>query len=476
MSTLGKVLAVLNVLAALALGALIAMDYGKRESWAYSVFRYDLAIQGLPLNKEETGPDGRPAVNLLGKQTQQELFAQAGGQPVLTQVDEVAAVEQRVQAKIQEAGEDKPKQIVAYARFLTPLATSNAQREEYLACQKHLADADAMNKLKTQLDAAFSWAVEIVRRDKRQRTFPEAFEEGLRYVRGEPTRPFSRAMVKALAREPDKVPQVFQNALRALRPDAPPQQVAAAQLQILQGLRGDAGNQRPQLIEAAFADALESVRADYAEQLKSAFEAAKTGQRKLAAADGTTSTKKDDPEEQRQAIAHVLFAMLGPLAEEGAAGEEAKADLSQTPAFRRFLVVVGLEHGVREINQAAQTLARITYELENEMERDLSDFADAQQELLTVVQDQASRYEVRRAMLEHKRNQLATQQELVRKRQAEITRLEGEIATARQATVAQREELKKMSQGLFDLRLQLRDATTKNQELEKKLRELEGVR
>src|SRR5262249_42499318 len=162
--------------------------------------------------------------------------------------------------------------IVAYARFLTPLATSNAQREEYLACQKHLADADAMNKLKTQLDAAFSWAVEIVRRDKRQRTFPEAFEEGLRYVRGEPTRPFSRGRVKALAREPDKVPQVFQNALRGLRPDAPPQQVAAAQLQILQGLRGDASKQRPQLIDEAFAEALESVRADYEEQLKSAFE------------------------------------------------------------------------------------------------------------------------------------------------------------------------------------------------------------
>src|SRR5262249_43192191 len=165
MSTLGKVLAVLNILAALALGALIAMDYGKRESWAYSVFRYDLAIQGLPLNKEEPGPDGRPAVNLLGKQTLQELFAQAGGQPVLTQVEEVAAVEQKVQAKIQEAGEDKAKQTAAYARLLVPLATSNTQREEYLACKKHLADADATNKLKVQLESAFRWAVEILRRD-----------------------------------------------------------------------------------------------------------------------------------------------------------------------------------------------------------------------------------------------------------------------------------------------------------------------
>ena len=36
-----------------ALVALFAMDYGKRQAWAYSVFRHDLLLQGLPLDDQE---------------------------------------------------------------------------------------------------------------------------------------------------------------------------------------------------------------------------------------------------------------------------------------------------------------------------------------------------------------------------------------------------------------------------------------
>src|SRR5215471_11112220 len=57
MSMLGKVLACLNVLVAIALAVLVALDYGKRQAWAYSVFRHDLAVKGIPLNPEELGPD-----------------------------------------------------------------------------------------------------------------------------------------------------------------------------------------------------------------------------------------------------------------------------------------------------------------------------------------------------------------------------------------------------------------------------------
>jgi hypothetical protein len=161
--------------------------------------------------------------------------------------------------------------------------------------------------------------------------------------------------------------------------------------------------------------------------------------------------------------------MVEPLAEEegGAAQPGANPDLEQTQAFRRFLTVVGLQNGIRAINENAQTLARISYELSVEMDRERSDFAAAQQDFLAIVQDQASRYAALNALLEHKRAQAAQQKALVDQREKEIKMLQEEIASARQGTAAKREELKKMSQALFELRLQLRDATTKNQEFEK---------
>ncbi len=171
--------------------------------------------------------------------------------------------------------------------------------------------------------------------------------------------------------------------------------------------------------------------------------------------------------------------MVGPLAEEGAGGggqPGAAVELDQTQEFRRFVTVVGLEHAVHAINENAQTLARIAYELSVDMERERGDFAASQQEFLALVQDEASRYGSLKSLLDHKRAQANQQQELVRQREMEIQKLQNEIAQARQATAAKREELKKMSQALFELRLQMRDATARNQELEKTIRGLEEGR
>jgi hypothetical protein len=378
-------------------------------------------------------------------------------------------------------GDDKAKQAATYARYLIPLALTNPQREEYIACRTHLANEDAVKRLKEQLGQAFQWSVEILRKDARQRTFPEAFDDGLRYVRGEPTRPFDRAFVKALSHNLENMPQIFQGAFKALPqnlqnlpPQQQQQQLGAMQVRILQGLRGNNGNWDA-LINETFDEALESIRADYQAQLENAFNEAKSGQR--AARTEAGDTKKSDADEQRQVIARLLLAMVEPLTEDEAGGQEgAKTAPEQTQAFQRFLVVVGLQNGIRAINENAQTLARISYELGIEMDRERGDFAAAQQEFLALVQDEASRYGALRTLLEHKRNQVNKQQELVQQRTREIQKLQDEIAAARQATASQREELKKMSQGLFELRLQLRDATEKNQELEKTIRGLEEGR
>jgi hypothetical protein len=145
MSLFGKILAILNVLVALAFTFLALMDYSKRQSWAYSVFLHDLAIDGLPLNKEEVGLDGRPRVDDLGPETQQELFRQSGGQPVLTQVDEVTRLRGVIQAKLDQSDLEVPDPFNAKAKplklatpsqriawALVPLTRKVSKREELL--------------------------------------------------------------------------------------------------------------------------------------------------------------------------------------------------------------------------------------------------------------------------------------------------------------------------------------------------------
>jgi hypothetical protein len=144
MSLLGKILAILNVMAALAFTFLALADYSKRQSWAYSVFRHDLAIDGLPLDKDELGLDGRPRVDDLGKETQEDVFRQVGGQPVTTQVEEVARLRSVMQSKLdqpdlQVADPLNPKAPLKlstpaqrYAWAMLPLTRTANKREELL--------------------------------------------------------------------------------------------------------------------------------------------------------------------------------------------------------------------------------------------------------------------------------------------------------------------------------------------------------
>ena len=128
MSLFGKILAFLNVLAAVAFFSLAAMDWGKRQAWAYDLYRHDLAIIGLPVNEDETDKDGVLRVEGLTQKTLQEMFQQVGGNPVKTQRQEVEAVRSRLQAKLEET-DPKETKLQKQAKFLLPLAQSASRRE-----------------------------------------------------------------------------------------------------------------------------------------------------------------------------------------------------------------------------------------------------------------------------------------------------------------------------------------------------------
>lgn len=117
-------LVVLNILAALAFVWMAALAQSKR-SWAYEVYRYDLALQGLPVDDQEKDLDGRPLVNNLSDATLRSLFE--GRQPVRTQ-------QQAVEAKYSELtgivnGMQEPQKRERLVALLRALARSGAERD-----------------------------------------------------------------------------------------------------------------------------------------------------------------------------------------------------------------------------------------------------------------------------------------------------------------------------------------------------------
>ena len=93
MSIFGKVLAFLNILAALGFLLFAILDWGARANWQYTNWRYDLYSNGLPLDNTEKTLDGDRIDEMLDQKTLSDIFTTIGGSPQKTQVDEVKRVQ-----------------------------------------------------------------------------------------------------------------------------------------------------------------------------------------------------------------------------------------------------------------------------------------------------------------------------------------------------------------------------------------------
>lgn len=117
MSLFGKVLTILNALAAIAFLVLAGMDYRARNDWAYAVFRHELAIHGLPLDdRDDSWRPGRPIVKDVSEKTLTDLFSKAGSfdKNVKTQLAAVSYAKNQALQYIDAGADDKQKrQLVA---------------------------------------------------------------------------------------------------------------------------------------------------------------------------------------------------------------------------------------------------------------------------------------------------------------------------------------------------------------------------
>jgi hypothetical protein len=172
MSTLGKVLAILNVVAAIAFLVLAGLDYGKRQAWTFAVLQEDFILRGLPVDETEKNAEGRALVDLVSKRMQDQLFTGLSD-PVKTQRAEADKRRKALLARIEEAADPAAKkQVIASA--VVPLARSWGQREEL---QQKIRDpnvsVDSLLATDGPLEIAFKEALEGKTADDQGLAFAE---------------------------------------------------------------------------------------------------------------------------------------------------------------------------------------------------------------------------------------------------------------------------------------------------------------
>src|SRR5438132_10761359 len=113
MGTFAKVLAVVNVVAALGFVCLAATDYARRRSWEFTLLAQDFQYNGLAVDDKQKDAEGQSLKELAGKTMQQAL-----GATVSTQIEEVDARHTAVLSAINGAA-DKKAEVV---KFVLPLA------------------------------------------------------------------------------------------------------------------------------------------------------------------------------------------------------------------------------------------------------------------------------------------------------------------------------------------------------------------
>jgi hypothetical protein len=445
MSPFGKILAFLNVLGVLGFISLGMMDYARRQAWSYLVYRHELVITGLPLDKAETDKEGHLLWERMSQQTAKELFPT---NPVFTQVEEVQRVKKALDGKLRATSEAK-KQLHDAAVVLLPFAITNAQREDLISLRAYLKDDSTYDTLKKQMGKAQERALELLkieaenpaRADRKKRTPQEAFSEMLYLGGGDIKRPFEQAFLKAA--------------------------------------KGDL--KRP--LDELMAETLESLRAEKMAEVDRLFTE--------ALADENVDDFKRwqaNPGLRRERIARLLMLTVELTPEDAKA--PASGNLWEAPGYKRVLNVIGLKAAMPAINRQAQILGQfaeqlrvesgtertISSDLAEEMERERTRFITLHQTYLDYLQSRATQVAEQEKLLARKKDQAGKQKDLVDARKKDVADYEEKLAAAQKVTAAELDKVRKMSKGLFEVRRDTRNANQVNLEYEGQIRRMERER
>jgi hypothetical protein len=296
-----------------------------------------------------------------------------------------------------------------------------------IAYQTHLRDDKTFELLKNRLRQADETATRQMK--DRAKSYDELFDEALAAHYTDPPGPFSEAFLAVKKADPR---MEFDPAMTKSLDD---------QLTQLQGQ-----------FEQMFRDALEGT----------------------ATAD---ASKSGASPQKRRVIAFLLFNMVDALPEEAAGGAAPKqANLWEDPKYKRFLNVVGVRAAGQAVNDEAALLKDITAEVEVARVRERGIFAVEHRKAVDQAIEKSALLETHNLLYARKKKEYALHEENLKKREIDVKTYLDQLEVARKQTAGHLQELRQMSNQLLQERVKLRDATLMNQQFEKDIRALEGVR
>jgi hypothetical protein len=148
MSMLGKILAILNVLAAAGFFYLASQVWAQRLQWEDAALQHDLMANGLPVDEEDKDREGFPKFKDLRAPLLKKLFS---SDPVKTQKEEVERLRKKLLARLDDTNLPGTK-AQKLARILVPLADEG---EDRLRLYKRVMDATVTTPKEEELQQRF---------------------------------------------------------------------------------------------------------------------------------------------------------------------------------------------------------------------------------------------------------------------------------------------------------------------------------
>lgn len=537
MSLIGKILAFLNLLGVVAFGYVASLDYSKQQSWKYANFQFDLVSSGLPLDARETDKSGEPIAERINPQALRELFPQGNPVSTqLDEIKRVKDLFDQTLASVASDKGLQVAFYARYLQPLAETYAEHEKLRvliENLSGNEKAGDGPKkLDLLKTSLYQGIGGALRVMRPDLEKmrpdaarRSFADAMHEWMNLQHLPPREVFVQGLLEALPREGSKPADEVAiatlmaiPAVSGMDEETDANRLAEA---FLQTIRNEPGKPGMEIFGTLFDTLLGKIQKQLQTNFDQLFQEATAGQIQV-----NPGTREMTPPMQKQKIASLLFNLTEVLpdpANPKTFPVEKPHSILQEPAYRRVISVVGLPAMAREMEQSAQRIRTISGEASPTRDRDwlLNDPAVARaldalnkdtlkkpEELAKVLanlgvgapQSENLKTELQREqtafVLSHifwvnylqerasQVDQLVTQIErakmtadgldaVVKRRQADIEHWKNELAQYRAETDKQSQKLDGMRQELFQLRLDLRNKASLNQQTEQEITRME---
>jgi hypothetical protein len=183
---------------------------------------------------------------------------------------------------------------------------------------------------------------------------------------------------------------------------------------------------------------------------------------------GAPTPHRRSLEERKQAVAHLLFSLGEVMTPELADPNKSALD---TPAFKRAVVVVGLENSVQALESQFVNLQKMYSDEDRIAQGERNGFLARQHQLVSMVQDLAVEAKRQEANYKVQDTLSRDQKQVVLDQEAQRDKVKKEIAATIKTAQGKLQEQAKLEQDLFEALVQLRDAGITNQRLEERLLE-----